>query len=105
MGRRAHAKLSLPVKRGLLKLGSDLRDARRRRRIPTALMAERVGISRSTLAKAEKGDCTVSIGVYATIMFVLGLSERIAGLADPRHDEVGLALEEERLPQRIWLKK
>ena len=105
MGRRASLNFSLPVKRGLLKLGRDLRDARRRRRIPTSLMAARVGISRSTLLKAERGDPAVSLGVYATMLFVLGLVERIAELADPRHDEVGLALEEERLPKRIRLKK
>ena len=105
MGRRAGHNLPLPLKRSLRKLGADLRDARRRRRIPTALMAERVGISRTTLLKAEKGDPVVSFGVYATILFVLGLSDRITELADPRHDQVGLALEEERLPQRIRLKK
>jgi transcriptional regulator with XRE-family HTH domain len=105
MGRRASFPISLPVKRGLLKLGHDLRDARRRRRIPTALMAERVGISRTTLLKAEKGDAAVSIGVYATMLFVLGMNERFAELADPRDDEVGLALDEERLPKRIRLKK
>jgi len=105
MGRRAEPNFAIPVKRALLKLGRDLCDARRRRRIPTSLMAARVGISRSTLLKAERGDPTVSMGVYATILFVLGLSERITELADPRHDDVGLALEEERLPQRIRLKK
>ena len=105
MGRRATPHFSLPVKRSLLKLGRDLCDARRRRRIPTSLMAARVGVSRSTLLKAERGDPAVSLGVYATMLFVLGLVERIAELADPRHDEVGLALEEERLPKRIRLKK
>jgi DNA-binding XRE family transcriptional regulator len=105
MGRRAGLNRHLPVKRSLVKLGSDLRDARRRRRIPTSLMAERVGISRSTLLKAEKGDPTVAMGVYATILFVLGLIGRVTELADPRHDDLGLGLDEERLPQRIRLKK
>jgi transcriptional regulator with XRE-family HTH domain len=105
MGRAARPNFVLPVKRSLLKLGHDLRDARRRRRIPTALMAERVGVSRSTLLKAERGNPGVSIGVYATILFVLGLNARIADLADPSQDLVGQALDEERLPQRIRLKK
>ena len=34
-------------------------------------------------------------------MFVLGLTPRLADLADIRSDEVGLQLEEERLPKRI----
>jgi hypothetical protein len=53
------------------------------------------------LTKVEKGDPGTSMGVYATVLFVLGMTERLADVADPRHDSVGLALEEERLPQRI----
>ena len=105
MARKTSLPLPIPVKRALLKLGSDLRAARQRRRIPTALMAERVGISRTTLNKAEKGDPAVSLGTYATILFVLGLNSRIAELAEARFDDVGLALEEERLPKRIRLRR
>jgi len=70
-----------------------------------ALMAERVGITRTTLTKAERGDAGVSLGIYATMLFVLGLTERVAELASPRRDDVGLALEEEQLPKRIRLKR
>ena len=66
-----------------------------------ALLAERARLSRTTLTKVEKGDPGTSMGVYATVLFVLGMTDRLADLADPRHDRVGLALEEERLPQRI----
>ncbi|MEA1927949.1 MAG: hypothetical protein U9N73_07055 [Candidatus Auribacterota bacterium] len=94
-------RLPIPVQRALRKLGSDIRDARRRRRIPTTIMADRASISRTTLRKVEKGEPGVSLGIYATILFVLGLIERLADLSDVRHDELGLALEEERLPERI----
>jgi transcriptional regulator with XRE-family HTH domain len=97
--------LPLPVQRALRKLGRDIRDARIRRRIPTTVMAERASISRTTLNKAEKGDPGVSLGTYATILFVLGLSERLGELADIRSDRVGLELEEEALPQRIRHRK
>ncbi len=93
--------LPLPVRRVLGRLGADIRDARRRRRIPTATMAERALISRTTLHKVEKGNPGVSVGVYATVLFVLGLEARIADLADPGSDTVGLALEAEALPKRI----
>lgn len=105
MGRKTTRNSPIAVKRALRTLGNDLRDARRRRRIPTALMAERVGITRATLAKAEHGDDRVSMGVYASMLFVLGLIDRLAELGSSRFDEVGLALDEERLPQRIRLKK
>ncbi len=91
----------IPVRRALRKLGQDIRDARLRRRIPVAVMAERASISRVTLNKVEKGEPTVSVGIYATVLFVLGLIDRLAELADVRHDSVGLELEEEQLPQRI----
>ena len=93
--------LPLPITRALRKLGHDLKDARRRRRIPSEIAAKRASIARSTLVKVEKGDPGVAIGSYATVIFVLGMTDRLAELADPKHDAVGLQLEEERLPQRI----
>jgi hypothetical protein len=44
------------------------------------------------------------LGIYATVFFVLGMTDRLAELADPRHDPVGLGLEAERLPQRIRIR-
>ncbi|WP_409019838.1 hypothetical protein [Brevundimonas vesicularis] len=93
--------LPLPVKRSLAKLGEDIKGARIRRRITTTLMAERAFITRTTLQKVEKGDPAVSLGIYATVMFVLGLAPRLDDLADVRSDELGLQLDEERLPKRV----
>ncbi|MGH9408889.1 MAG: XRE family transcriptional regulator [Vicinamibacterales bacterium] len=66
-----------------------------------AVAAERASIGRSTLNRVEKGDPTVAVGIYATVLFVLGLVDRIGDLADARNDATGLQLEEERLPKRI----
>jgi len=93
--------LPLPVKRALAKLGADIRSARLRRRISTTIMAGRAFITRTTLLKVERGDPGVSLGIYATVLFVLGLTPRVADLADARADETGHQLEEERLPKRI----
>lgn len=91
------------VARALRKLGRDIRDARRRRRIPVAILSERASISRSTLNKVESGHAGVALGTYATVLFVLGLVDRVAGLADAGQDTVGRELEEEHLPKRIRL--
>ena len=99
------SRIPVPVTRALRKLGHDIRDARRRRRIPVAILAERASISRMTLNKVEKGDPGVSLGTYATVLFALGMAERLADVADPRHDTVGLELEEEHLPERIRLSR
>jgi transcriptional regulator with XRE-family HTH domain len=97
--------MPLPVKRSLAKLGADIKAARQRRRITMALMAERAFVARSTLQKVEQGDPGVSLGVYATVLFILGLGERIADLVDVSTDSLGLQLDEERLPKRVRVSK
>lgn len=97
--------IPLPVRRVLRKMGQDIRDARLRRRIPAAVLAERASISRTTLNKLEKGEPGVSIGIVATVLFVLGLQKRLEDLADLRNDEQGLALADEQLPKRIRRKR
>ena len=93
--------LPLPVRRALKKLGKDVREARLRRRIRTTVMADRVQVSRPTLRKLEQGDPSVSIGAYATALYVLGLVDRLADLADIAADPVGRQMASEALPQRI----
>lgn len=95
----------IPVRRAVRKLGQDIRDARLRRRIPTEILAQRASISRMTLYKVENGDPNVSMGTYATLLFVLGLIDRVSNLADAGEDLIGRQLEEERLPKRIRLPK
>ena len=93
--------LPIPVTRALRKLGHDIKDARRRRRLPMAIVAQRASISKPTLIKVERGNPGVSIASYATVLFVMGMADRLADLVDPRNDPVGLHLEGENLPKRI----
>ena len=90
------------ARRALAKLGEDISVARKKRRISTVSMAERAFVSRSTYAKIEKGDPTVSMGAYATVLAILGLVDGVGELADRSSDSLGLDLDEERLPQRIF---
>ena len=93
--------LPIPVISALRKLGQDINDARRRRRITAQLMAQRAGLSRSTIGKIEKGDPTTSMGSYGAVLFVLGMEKRLSDLVDSIHDLVGRRLEDENLPQRV----
>lgn len=102
---RIKPSLPLPAIRALRKLGADIRGARLRRRISTEMLAERAAISRTTLNKVEKGDPSVAMWIYASVLFVLGLTDRLEKLADHKEDSLGLQLEEERLPQRIRSRK
>lgn len=90
-----------PVLNALAALGADIRNARLRRRISTAVMAQRAALSRTTLHYIERGDPGVSIAAYATVLFILGMLDRLAELADVRFDPIGLAMDETRLPKRI----
>lgn len=92
------------ARKALKKLGADLHDARRRRRLPMAVLAERAFTSRSTLQRIEAGDPAVSVGIYAAVLHSLGLVDGLAQLADPAMDSVGLALANASLPKRIRLK-
>ena len=99
----ASTNLPIPAVRALRKLGQDINDARRRRRITIQLMAERANISRATIGKIEKGDATTSIGGYAAVLFVLGMANRLSDLVDAAVDLTGRQLEDEKLPQRVRL--
>jgi transcriptional regulator with XRE-family HTH domain len=93
------------VKRALGKLGADIALARRKRSLTVAMMAERLGVAKSTYLKIEKGDPTVAMGAYAMTFFVLGVDEALGQIVDPRHDDQGLLLDAERLPKRIRPRK
>jgi len=100
-------KIILPVQsqRALKKLGSDIKDARIKRRISTVLLSKKTGISRITLAKIEKGNPYVSIGAYANIIFILGMTDKLYKMLDPSQDNKGNTLEKQRTPKRIRYKK
>lgn len=100
---RSKATDTLPraTRRALAKLGEDIRIARKKRRISTVSMAERAFISRGTLYKVERGNPTVSIGIYATVLDTLGLVDRLGDVADRRDDALGLDCDEEYLPKNI----
>jgi transcriptional regulator with XRE-family HTH domain len=89
------------AKQALAKLGADIAVARKKRRISTVSMAERAFISRGTLYKVERGDPSVSIAIYATVLAILGLADRLAQAADRRDDSLGLDIDEDRLPRKV----
>ena len=93
------------VRRALRKLGADIRDARRRRRLPMAVVAERAFTSRSTLQKIEAGNTSVSIGIYEGVLHALGWLDGVSQIADISNDPVGQALASAALPKHVHLKR
>lgn len=98
---KSHSALPLPVIRALKKLGANISAARKRRRLTMELVAQRSLTTRQTIARVERGDPKVSLGIYATVLFVLGFTDQLAAIADARVDPWVMELDEERLPKRV----
>jgi DNA-binding XRE family transcriptional regulator len=93
--------LPLRLRQAIAKLGADIAVARRKRSLTIGMMAERIGVHKNTYLKVEKGDPTVSFGIYAMALFVLGLSDALTALADPGRDDTGLLPDADHLPKRV----
>jgi transcriptional regulator with XRE-family HTH domain len=86
------------VQRLLVELGENIRLARLRRGFSMELVAERAGMSRTTLSSIERGKAGVTLGAYANALHSLGLHEDLALIA--RDDELGRKLQDAGLPLR-----
>ena len=67
-------------------LGENLAIARRRRRETLRAWAQRIGVSEPTLMRMERGDPSVSMGVYATALWLMGRDQALSDLAAPEYD-------------------
>ena len=76
----------------LSQLGERLRLARLRRKLSNAVVAQRAGISRTSLYKVEAGDPGATLGTYLRVMAVLGLEADFNALA--ADDKVGRRLQD-----------
>ena len=97
------AKKSLPpeVEKTMIQVGERIRIARKKRSLTMQGMAERMFVTRKTLARLEKGDPGVSLAVFVSALWVLGLEEEFKGLILPENDKIGLYHERKRLPERV----
>ena len=98
---KSFSSLPGPVRDALRRLGRDLAIARRKRRISTADMAERLFVSRDTLWRLERGDPSVALGTFVTAAYILQLLDRLAAVAAAGEDQLGLELDIDRLTRRI----
>ena len=76
-------------------VGENIRLARLRRKLTTQQVADRAGITRTTLWQVEKGNSGVSMATYAQLLLVLGLESDLKGLA--KDDEMGRRIQDAKL--------
>lgn len=83
----------------LTQMGEQIKLARLRRKLTVELVAERAGISRTTLWNVEKGSSSVAIGAYAAVLHALnGMDKDLLLIA--KEDELGRQLQDLSLTRR-----
>jgi transcriptional regulator with XRE-family HTH domain len=76
-------------------LGENIKLAYKRRGYSQLILSERTGLSRLTIRKIERGDPTVSIGHYVSVLHSLDLSKDLGLVA--KDDELGRKLQDIKL--------
>ena len=86
------------LRRKIEQMGEQIALARLRRNLSVNLVAERAGISRTTLWAIEKGSPNVAFGSYAKVLFALNLADDLLLVAQA--DIVGRRMQDLNLPIR-----
>ncbi len=82
-------------------LGEHISIARKRRNLTMEEMSSRMFITRKTLSRLEKGDPGVSLAVFTSALWVLGLDDNLKNIAEPSQDTIGIFHERKKLPKRV----
>ena len=82
----AITRLPPQTQNALIALGAHLAVARVRRKESLRTWAQLIGISVPTLLELESGEPGVSIGVYASALWLIGRNGELARLAEPAAD-------------------
>ena len=86
------------VLKDLETMGEQIKLARKRRKLSLAELAERAQCSVLTLMRVEKGEPTVSIGIYARVLYGLGLHGDLMHIAE--NDKTGILITENEIMKR-----
>lgn len=96
-----HIPLPFEVTKSAGEIGTNVRVARKRRRMLQGELALKAGVGEKTIRRLEKGDAGVSLGNVLSVLWALGLLPTAGALAHPETDDHGKTLELARLPERV----
>ena len=105
MGRSVIAPLPPDVGQRLVALGHRIRQARLHRKLRQIDLAQRTGMSRSTVEAIERGSPETAMGAYARVLWVMGLDRELEVIADPAVDQEGAALEYSPGERRVRVRR
>src|SRR5690348_3417865 len=89
------------TRRAGVTVGEHLTTWRKLVGLTTDQLADRAGISRSTLYRLERGDTTVSLATLLNVARALGQLDRLVEVLDPYESDLGRARADQQLPQRV----
>jgi hypothetical protein len=90
---RAIEQLPTATVTAIEQLGANLAVARLRRKESLASWSHRMGVSIPTLMRMESGDPGVSMGIYATALWLIGCDAEVAAMGSPERDMRALDLD------------
>jgi transcriptional regulator with XRE-family HTH domain len=89
------------VQRALTRVSEDLAAWRKLAGLTQAQLADRAGVSVSTLRRLEDGDGGIRLENLLRVLRGLGLVDGFTRALDPYESDLGRLRSEERLPQRV----
>src|SRR5674536_71641 len=84
-------------------VGSQLQTWRKLLDLPAQIVAERAGISRSTLSRLENGDVHVGMDSFLNVASALGVLDAVVSATDPYTTDFGRARRSAAPPTRTTM--
>lgn len=101
MAKKSEWPTPVPVRRALERFGADMVAWRKLNRLTAAQVADRAGVSRTTLWGLERGEGRIALENVFRIARALGVLDLLVAAIDPHSTDAGQLRSEERLPQRV----
>ena len=89
------------IPRAARQIGENLTTWRKLQDLTAAQVADRAGVSRTTLSKLEHGESGVSPGVVLEVLRALGQLDAVDKATDPYESDLGRVRASQELPQRV----